>query len=147
MRGTSPPCFSTRISQVFSKLRALVRYKPMVLTQFDGALAPAEQKRALGCERRVISADEAARIEPALGAIRPRLAGATYTAEDESGDAHRFARELIKLCEDAGVKFLMSHTVTALREEGGRIDHVEATDGEGRFQRLRADGLCWRWDR
>ena len=29
--------------------------------------------------------------------------------------------------------------VTALREVGGRIDHVEATDGDGRFQRLRAD--------
>ena len=33
----------------------------------------------------------------------------------------------------------MSHTVTALREAGGAIDHVEATDAEGRFQRLRAD--------
>ena len=33
----------------------------------------------------------------------------------------------------------MSHTVTALREAGGQIDHVEATDAEGRFQRLRAD--------
>jgi D-amino-acid dehydrogenase len=29
--------------------------------------------------------------------------------------------------------------VTALREAGGAIDHVEATDVEGRFQRLRAD--------
>ena len=33
----------------------------------------------------------------------------------------------------------MSHTVTALREAGGQIDHVEATDSEGRFQRVRAD--------
>jgi D-amino-acid dehydrogenase len=107
--------------------------------EFDAALKPAEQMRALGCERRVISADEAVRIEPALAAIRPRLAGATYTAEDESGDANRFARELARLCEAAGVRFLMSHTVTALREAGGRIDHVEATDGEGRFQRIRGD--------
>lgn len=34
---------------------------------------------------------------------------------------------------------MMSHTVTALREAGGQTDHVEATDPEGRFQRLRAD--------
>src|SRR5687767_7554166 len=54
--------------------------------EFDAALKPAEQMRALGCERRVVSADEAVRIEPALAHIRPRLAGATYTAEDESGD-------------------------------------------------------------
>jgi D-amino-acid dehydrogenase len=107
--------------------------------EFDGALKPAEQMRALGCERLVISADEAIRIEPALKHIRPQLAGATYTAEDESGDANLFARELVKLCQAAGVKFLMSHTITALRETGGQIDHVEATDSEGRFQRVRAD--------
>jgi D-amino-acid dehydrogenase len=100
--------------------------------EFDGAEAPAAQMR-------VISADEAVKLEPALRHIRAQLAGATYTAEDESGDANRFARELVKRCEEDGVQFLMSHTVTALREAGGRIDHVEATDSEGRFQRLRAD--------
>jgi D-amino-acid dehydrogenase len=107
--------------------------------EFDGAEGPAAQMRALGCDRRVISADEAVKIEPALRHVRPQLAGATYTAEDESGDANRFARELVRRCEADGVQFLMSHTVTALREAGGRIDHVEATDSEGRFQRLRAD--------
>ena len=107
--------------------------------EFDGAEAPTAQMRALGCDRRVISADEAVRIEPALRHIRAQLAGATYTAEDESGDANRFARELVKRCEADGVQFLLSHTVTALRESGGQIDHVEATDSEGRFQRLRAD--------
>jgi D-amino-acid dehydrogenase len=107
--------------------------------EFDGAEAPAAQMRALGCDRRLISADEAVKLEPALRHIRPQLAGATYTAEDESGDANRFARELVKRCEADGVQFLMSHTVTALRAAGGRIDHVEATDSEGRFQRLKAD--------
>ncbi len=107
--------------------------------EFDGALKPAEQMRALGCERQVISADEAVRIEPTLRHIRPQLAGATFTAEDESGDANAFARELVKLCQASDVRFLMSHTITALREAGGRIDHVEATDSEGRFQRIQAD--------
>ena len=107
--------------------------------EFDAAEAPAAQMRALGCDRRVISADEAVKLEPALHHIRPQLAGATYTAEDESGDANRFARELVKRCEADGVQFLMSHTVTALREAGGEIDHVEATDGEGRFRQIRAD--------
>ena len=107
--------------------------------EFDGAEAPAAQMRALGCDRRVISADEAVKLEPALRHIRPQLAGATYTAEDESGDANSFARELVKRCEAEGVRFLMSHTVTALRAAGGQLDHVEATDSEGRFLRLRAD--------
>lgn len=107
--------------------------------EFEAAQAPAAQMRELGCERRVISADEAVRIEPALRHVRDQLAGATYTAEDESGDANRFARELVRRCEAEGVQFLMSHTITALREAGGTIDHVEATDSEGRFQKVRGD--------
>jgi D-amino-acid dehydrogenase len=107
--------------------------------EFEDALAPSEQMRQLGCDRQVVSADEAVRIEPALRHIRPQLAGATFTAADESGDANAFARELVKLCRAAGVTFLMNHTVTALREAAGRVDHVEATDSDGRFQRLQAD--------
>ena len=112
--------------------------------EFEGALTPSEQMRALGCDRRVISVDEAIRIEPALAHIGPKLAGATYTAGDESGDANLFARELVKLCQVAGVKFLMSHTVTALRASGGILDHVESTDSEGRFRYTRGDAyvLC-----
>ncbi|MDB5894245.1 MAG: amino acid dehydrogenase [Rhodoferax sp.] len=109
--------------------------------EFDAAQAPAEQMRALGCDRQVISADEAVRLEPALRHIRPQLAGATYTREDESGDANKFARALAKRCEANGVKFLMGHHITALREVAGRIDHVEATDGEGRFQRIGGDAV------
>ena len=50
--------------------------------------------------------------------IRPQLAGATYTTQDESGDANRFARELVEHCQADGVRFLMSHTITALRAVG-----------------------------
>jgi D-amino-acid dehydrogenase len=89
----------------------------------------------------VISADEAVRIEPALAHIRPQLAGATFTAEDESGDANQFTRELARLCEAAGVQFRMGHHITALRETGGRIDHVEVTNAEGRFERVRGDAF------
>ncbi len=107
--------------------------------ELAAAEAPAALMRELGCDRRLVSVDEAVRIEPALRHIRPKLAGATYTAQDESGDANCFARELVEHCQAGGVRFLMSHTVTALRASGGRLDHVEATDPEGRFQLLRAD--------
>ena len=104
--------------------------------EFDGTLGPAEQMRQLGCDRQVISADEAVRIEPALAHIRPQLAGATFTAEDESGDANAFTRELAQLCAAAGVQFRMGCHVQALREVDGRIDHVEVTNEEGRFERI-----------
>jgi D-amino-acid dehydrogenase len=107
--------------------------------EFDGALGPSEQMRQLGCDRRVISADEAVQIEPALKHIRPKIAGATYTRDDESGDANGFARELVKLCEQNGVHSLMSHTITAIRVLGNSVDHIEVTNTEGRFLRLKAD--------
>lgn len=107
--------------------------------EFEAALGPARQMRELGCERRVISAEEAVRIEPALAAARARIAGATYTAADESGDVWRFTTGLARIAAQSGVRFLFGHDVKALREAGGRIDHVEATDAEGRYVRLRAD--------
>ena len=107
--------------------------------EFDAAIAPAEQMRALGCERRVVSADEAVRIEPALAPMRAQLAGATYTAQDESGDAHAFTRELAGLAQAAGVQYRLGCHITALRTAGGAIDHVEITNAEGRFERVQAD--------
>jgi len=107
--------------------------------EFDAALAPAEQMRQLGCDRRVVSADEAVLLEPALATIRPQLAGATYTAADESGDANLFTRELARLAEAAGVKFRMGCHITALRTAGDAIDHVEITNAEGRYERVSAD--------
>src|SRR5690606_25993146 len=98
--------------------------------EFDAALAPAEQMRSLGCERQVVSAQEAMRIEPALAALGERLAGATYTAEDESGDAHLFTRELARAAQAAGVRWRMGCHITALHQAGGSIDHVEITNEE-----------------
>ena len=107
--------------------------------EFDAALGPAKQMCELGCERRVISADEAVRIEPALAHARDRLAGATYTSADESGDARQFTVGLARIAEANGVKFLMNHDVKAFRKESSSIEYVEATDAEGRFVRLKAD--------
>src|SRR5258706_9077827 len=69
--------------------------------EFDAALGPAEQMRGLGCERRVISTEEAVKIEPALAHAKERLAGATYTPGDESGDAQRFTVGLARIAKDA----------------------------------------------
>lgn len=106
---------------------------------FDSALGPTALMQELGCERRVLTPHEAVAIEPALRHIEPRLVGATYTAQDESGNAQRFVRELAGLCEAAGVRFLMHHTIRALRAAQGQLDHVEVTDADGRYQRLQAD--------
>src|SRR6185295_10117244 len=107
--------------------------------EFDAALAPAEQMRDLGCERRVITPEEAVRLEPALAWAKRKIVGATYTPDDESGDAQKFTVELARIAQASGVKFLFGHDVKALRKAGGRIEFVEATNEEGRFVKLKAD--------
>ena len=113
-------CARTRASSTTSARRASCTYTNQ---RSSTALWPRPSRCAvLGCERQVISADEAVRIEPAWP-IRPQLAGATFTAEDESGDANQFTRELAKLCGRRACSSAWG-TITALREVGGSIDHV-----------------------
>jgi D-amino-acid dehydrogenase len=107
--------------------------------EFEAAREPSRLMTSLGCDCRLVSASDAIAIEPALAAIGPQLAGAAFSPGDESGDAHRFTRELAERCRRRGVRFLGGHQVTALRAESGRIDHVEAIDPQGRYQRLSAD--------
>jgi hypothetical protein len=50
-----------------------------------------------------------------LADMRPQLAGAPYTAHDESNDANLFTRELACLCVQIDVHFRRRHHITALR--------------------------------
>ena len=95
--------------------------------------------QALGCDRLLLSADEAVRIEPLLRPLRPRLAGATLTLDDATGDASGFAAELLFLCRAAGVRFLRRHTVVGLRRARGRIAQVDVVDPRGEHAALQAD--------
>lgn len=106
--------------------------------EFAAAHEPARLMREFGCERRIVSVDEAIAIEPALRSARPLLAGATWTESDESGDARLFTVRLAAVCRELGVRFLMNHQVTALRASGGRFEYVEATDPQGGYVSLHA---------
>ncbi len=114
----------------------------------SAAARSTERMQECGCERRVIDVDEALQIEPALAAMRKQLVGATYTANDESGDAHAFTNELARHCVSAGVRFAFDNAVTALRRHGDAIDHVEVTAADGSFERISGDAYvlacgCW----
>lgn len=105
--------------------------------EFEAAHEPARWMCELGCERSIVSVDEAIAIEPALRPARALLAGATFTPADESGDAHEFTVRLAELCRRAGVAFRMSHQVTALRASAGRIEYAETIDPHGRYEAIR----------
>lgn len=104
---------------------------------FRVRMAGAPHWSGLGCEERLLSVDEAIGLEPALKAMRSKLVGATYAPEDPAHDPAQFAAGLVFLCRAAGVRFMTRHTVVALKERDGRIDHVELLDGDGQSTTLR----------
>ncbi len=105
---------------------------------FNARLARASHWHDLGCEERLVSAEEALQIEPALQALRGELAGAAYSLDDPATrDPAQFAASMVFLCRAAGVRFLTRHTVVSLEERGGRIDHVELRDADGQRVVLR----------
>jgi len=104
---------------------------------FRVRIAGATHWSSLGCEERLLSADEALVVEPALKAMRSKLAGATYALEDPARDPAQFAASLVFLCRAAGVRFMTRHTVVSLKERDGRIDHVELLDAAGQSALLR----------
>ena len=54
--------------------------------------------RKYGVNRQVVSRAKFPAIEPAVGHFDDVIAGGTYTASDESGDAKVFAQTLAERC-------------------------------------------------
>ncbi|MDR3481051.1 MAG: D-amino acid dehydrogenase [Burkholderiaceae bacterium] len=113
--------------------------------EFDDSLRAAKLMRELGCPRNSIGADEVVKIEPALASFRDRIVGGDFTANDESGDVHRFTAGLAAKAAQAGVEFAFNTSVTRLLVEGSgasaTVVGVEAIDAEGRHKVLRADAF------
>ena len=106
---------------------------------YDAAHEPARLMREIGCNRIIRSAEECIAIEPALAQMRGRLAGGTYTSEDESGDAHLFTVRLAELAVARGVTFLYGHEIQAIEHEGGKVTAVRVLDTDKSERRLKAD--------
>jgi D-amino-acid dehydrogenase len=88
---------------------------------FEHALPQAALMREYGCERVPKTAAECLEIEPALRGSQVPIVGGTYTAEDESGDARKFAQALARRCASKGVTF----------RHGAEIESIEiGADGE-----------------
>lgn len=105
---------------------------------FAKAREPARRMTELGCERRIIDAREATRIEPALEGIGHRIQGATYTPGDESGDARLFTQRLAAMGEQAGVRFCYNTRIMGVENERGRIAGVRV-NRDGAFGRIEGD--------
>jgi D-amino-acid dehydrogenase len=98
--------------------------------EFAHAIPQAALMREFGCERVVKSAAECLAIEPALARSALPIVGGTYTADDESGDAHRFVDALAARCAARGVRFRYSCNVAGLDLAGGKLAAVRLDNGE-----------------
>jgi D-amino-acid dehydrogenase len=107
--------------------------------EFERAVGAASIMNEHGLDRAVKTVDEAIAIEPALALARGKIVGATYTATDESGDAHKFTRELARMAAARGVRFLYNHTIQAAGTQGGRIAGIVVKDAAGRETTMTAD--------
>jgi D-amino-acid dehydrogenase len=109
---------------------------------FEAAGQAAELMRSFGVERRVVSRDELLAIEPAFKPFAGHIAGGTYTATDESGDARMFTDQLAQRCEAGGARFFYNHDVAQLRKAGGELDAVLVRDRMTRAVReLKGDAV------
>jgi D-amino-acid dehydrogenase len=104
-----------------------------------GAQRAVRLMRDAGCALETKSAEECVAIEPALAFTQRRLAGGTYSPADESGDAHRFTRELAALCAMRGVAFRHGATAESVMVgRDGRLSGIRV-HGTGGDEVLEAD--------
>ena len=69
---------------------------------------------------RLVDADAARLIEPALAMHTPLAAG-LYLPQDEAGNCPLFTRQLKAIAQSMGVEFHFNSTVTAISSEGRRV--------------------------
>ena len=84
----------------------------------------------LGCERRIVDADECVALEPALASARDELVGGIFSPGDESGDAHTFTRAASPSTAPASAStFRWSETVATLAAR--RTDGIAGVETDG----------------
>lgn len=108
--------------------------------EFAEARESIRAMRRLGLDLEEKSVEEAIAIEPALAPARGRLAGATFVASDESGDAHRFTVALAKLAEAKGAVFLTGREIQGLRATEQGVTGV-VVKGEGGEETVTGDAF------
>jgi D-amino-acid dehydrogenase len=83
-----------------------------------------------GQQLEVIDRERAAKLDPALGPTKDKVAGAVFCPTDESGDACTFTRELARLCAERGARFLYDTSITGFATGGDRIEKIATDRGD-----------------
>lgn len=95
----------------------------------DHAIKTSALMNALGLKRQTKTVAEALAIEPALSDVAGELAGAIFTPDDESGDAHKFTVALAGRAEAEGVIYCYNTKVEGFQRDGDKIGAVMTDRG------------------
>jgi D-amino-acid dehydrogenase len=82
-----------------------------------------------GLPIRVVNAEEATVIEPALLPAKNKLLGGVYVPGDGTGDAQLFTAELARVSQERGVRFMYNTIVEDVQCEGGTVKSVRTSSG------------------
>lgn len=98
---------------------------------FEAARSLLEYQKSLGAEQSALTADEAVALEPALAAMKPRIAGAIYTPSEDAGDCFKFCNELARLMASGPnpVSFRFGVEIRRLLPMQERLIGVETSHG------------------
>jgi D-amino-acid dehydrogenase len=97
--------------------------------EIEGGARSAKVLESFGIPHRIVDADDARKIEPALCSSLVPIAGGLHLPADETGDCHMFTDALADLLRRRGVTFLFDTNVEQLIVDGGRLDGVVTNRG------------------
>lgn len=97
--------------------------------QLHGAAKDIAVLEQAGVPYRLLSRDELAASEPALAAVRHKLAGGLRLPNDETGDCALFTQRLANMASTLGVRFLYNRSIDGLMSQGDAVTGA-VVDGE-----------------
>jgi D-amino-acid dehydrogenase len=103
-------------------------------SQLDGTAGDIAVLKQYGVPYEVLDRDGCVGAEPALAAVRHRIAGGLRLPQDETGDCHMFTQALAAHAAKLGVQFRLNTTIERLETDAKGISGVATSAGV-----LRAD--------
>ncbi|MCO4860476.1 D-amino acid dehydrogenase [Cupriavidus sp. WGlv3] len=97
--------------------------------QLHGAAKDIAVLEQAGVPYQLLSREELAASEPALAAVRHKLAGGLRLPNDETGDCALFTQRLANMAGTLGVRFLYSRSIDGLLSQGDAVTGA-VVDGE-----------------
>ncbi|MBB5018403.1 D-amino-acid dehydrogenase [Chitinivorax tropicus] len=92
--------------------------------QVDGAAKDIAVLKECGVPFEVLDRDGCASAEPALKAVREKIAGGLRLPNDETGDCQLFTVQLAAMAEQLGVKFRWNTSIDELLSDGRKITGI-----------------------